>query len=368
MRSLVVCFVALLLGLSACKPGGPAAVTAERPPQRVEVVALTREDLRETLEVAGSLEANESVAIHPELAGLVREIAFVEGQTVAKGAPLARLDDAELVADAAQAEARAELARLNRERADALAADGSLAQAEMDRLRSEERAARAAWELLRVRLARTSIVAPFAGTLGARRLAVGDFATPATPLTTLDDLSALKVSFRVPERSVPQVRPGTRVTARVRVGNDARPLEVEGEVFFVSAGIDPAVRATEAKAVLRDPPAALRPGMFAAVRILLSTRENVLVAPETALLAGAGGVQVIAVGEAAGRPVARFVKVRTGLRVGPKVELTAVAPDTLEAGDRVLSSGVGAIVLFPGAPLDPVPAYVEVKPLGDERP
>lgn len=329
---------------------------------------LAREDLSETLEVTGSLEANESVAIQPELAGIVREIAFAEGQRVEKGALLARLDDAELNAQVAEAEARADLARINRGRAEALATDGTLAQAEIDRVRSEERSTVAALELLRVRLARTRLTAPFSGVLGARRLAVGDYATPASVLTTIDDLSALKVSFRVPERSIPQVQPGTRITARVRVGAEERAVQTEGEVFFVSASIDPSVRASEVKAILRNPPPALRPGMFASVRILLSTREQVLAAPEAALLAGATGVQVIAVAEKDGVPVARYVKVQTGLRAGGRVEIRPAEGEKLEAGERIVSSGAGALVLFPGAPLDPVERYVEMKPLGSDQP
>ena len=357
------------LGLAACRPK-PAAPTgaSARAPQRVEVVELVRDDLRETLEVTGTLAANESVTLQPELSGLVREIAFTEGQRVEKGALLARLDDAELAAQVAEAAARADLARINRERADALATDGSLAQAEIDRVRSEERGAVAALDLLRVRLARTRLVAPFAGVLGARRLSVGDYATPASVLTTLDDLSALKLTFFVPERSIPLVRPGTRVTARVRVGADEQAVETEGEVFFVSASIDPTVRASEVKAILRDPPPALRPGMFASVRILLSTREQVLVVPEAALLAGVRGVQVIAVERKAGGPVARYVNVQAGLRVGGRVEIRPVAPDRLEPGQRIVSSGAGALVLFPGAPLDPVDRFVEMKPLGSEQP
>ncbi len=353
---------------AACKPSGPAPASGARPPQRVEVVEVVREDLRETLEVAGSLEANESVTIHPELAGLVREITFEEGRAVEKGALLVRLDDAELRAQVEEAEARADLARINRERADMLVADRTLAQAEVDRVRSEERAARAALELLRVRLARTRIVAPTAGVLGARRLSVGDYATPAAVVTTLDDLSVLKVAFRVPERSIPQVGPGTRITARVRIGAAEQPVEAEGEVFFVSASIDPAVRASEVKAVLREPPPSFRPGMFASVKIVLSTREQVLVVPEAALVAGVRGVQVIAVGEKEGRPVARFVGVETGLRVGSRVEIRPAGSNTLAAGERIVASGAGALVLFPGAPLDPVPAFVAMKPLGSDQP
>lgn len=357
-----------LLG-AACRPSaGKASEAAGRPPQRVEVVELAREDLLETLDVTGTIEANESVSIQPEIAGIVREIAFAEGQVVEKGALLARLDDSELRAQLAEAEARADLARINRERADALARDRTLAQAEVDRVRSEERAARAVLELLRVRLERTRIVAPSAGVLGARRLSVGDYATPASVLTTLDDVSALKVSFLVPERSIPQVRPGTLVSTRIRVGFDPRPVEAEGEVFFVSASVDPSVRASEAKAVLRAPPAVLRPGMFASVRILLSVREGVLVAPEAALLAGARGVQVVAVDEAGGRPVARFVNVETGLRAGTRVEVRPVPPDTLAPGARIVAAGVGALVLFPGAPIDPTPVRVVLNPLGSEAP
>lgn len=358
----------LVVGGVACKPkssvpSGPSA----RAPQKVEVVELVRADLSETLEVTGTLEANESVGIQPELAGIVREIAFEEGQKVEKGALLARIDDAELRAQVEEAEARADLARINRERADALASDGTLAQAELDRVRSEERATVAALELLRVRLARTRLTAPFSGVLGSRRLAAGDYVTPTSVLTTLDDLSALKVTFRVPERSIPQVKVGTRVTARVRVGANEQPVETEGEVFFVSASIDPSIRASEVKAILRSPPPELRPGMFAAVRILLATREQVLVVPEAALLSGQRGVQVIAVAEKDGEPVARYVTIETGLRVGGQVEIRPVAGETLEPGTRIISSGAGALILFPGAPLNPVERFVEMKDIGSEQ-
>lgn len=366
-KSLVLA-VPLCLGLIACKPKptGPAGPSA-RAPQKVEVVELVRDDLLETLEVTGTLEANESVAIQPELPGIVREIAFEEGQQVEKGALLARIDDAELRAQVEEAEARADLSRINRERADALATDGTLAQAEIDRVRSEERANVAGLELLRVRLARTNLLAPFGGVLGSRRLAVGDYATPVSVLTTIDDLSALKVTFRVPERSIPQVKMGTRVTARVRVGANEQEVETEGEVFFVSVSIDPSIRASEVKAILRSPPPELRPGMFAAVRILLSTREQVLVVPEAALLSGQRGVQVIAVGEKDGKPVARYVTVETGLRLGGRVEIRPVATDVLIPGTRIISSGAGALILFPGAPLNPVERFVEMHDIGSDR-
>jgi membrane fusion protein (multidrug efflux system) len=180
-------------------------------------------------------------------------------------------------------------------------------------------------------------------------------------------MSALKVSFRVPERSIPQVKVGTRVTARIRVGANEQPVETEGEVFFVSTSIDPSVRASEVKAILRSPPPELRPGMFASVRILLATREQVLVVPEASLLSGQRGVQVIAVGEKEGKPVARYVTVETGLRVDGQVEIRPVAQESLEPGTRIVSSGAGALVLFPGAPLNPVERFVKMQDIGSDR-
>lgn len=359
--------LALVASLSACRPA-EKAVVAERPPQKVEVITLAPVELTDRLKVTGTLEANESIALQPEIAGIVRGIAFEEGAVVKKGQLLVQLDDAELNAQTREAEARAELARLNRSRAEALSADRTLAQSELDRARSEEMAATASLDLLRVRLARTRIESPFAGVLGSRRVAVGDYVTPSNVLTTLDDLSALKVDFQIPERSMDRVRNGSRVQVSARVGNAAEAIKAEGEVFFASRSIDPGSRAGRVRALLRDAPEGLRPGMFVTVELDLERRAGVLAAPESALLGGARGVQVIRVREEGGKHVVGPVRVSTGLRVGPLVEISAVAPDVLAAGDRIVVSGVGALALFPGAPVVPVAQNVPLRAIGSEEP
>ncbi len=369
MRVCTILWISALgVGMSACRPAGGETAAPPRPPQKVEVAVLEPVDLVDTLAVAGTLEANESVTIQPEIAGVVREIAFEEGARVEAGTLLARLDDAELAAQVREAEARAGLARLDRERAEALAADRTLAQAELDRVRSEETAAVAALDLLRVRLARTRILAPFSGVLGARRIAAGDYVTPATALTTLDDLSSLKVGFQVPERSVERVRAGTAISVSGRVGASAAPVVANGQVFFVGSSLDPTTRAGHARGRLDNPPPELRPGMFVSVSLELDRRTDVLAVAEAALLGGQGGVRLIAVGETNGQPTARYVRVQTGLRVGPRVEVRAIPPDTLMAGDRIITSGVGALTLFPGAPIQPLETLVPLRAIGSDQP
>jgi hypothetical protein len=76
---------------------------------------------------------------------------------------------------------------------------------------------------------------------------------------------------------------------------------------------------------------------------------------------------VIAVAEKDGNPVARYVSVETGLRTGGVVEIRPIAGETLESGTRIISSGAGALILFPGAPLNPVERFVEMKDIGSER-
>ncbi len=344
---------------TGCRRGTPEAAPGResaRRPQRVEVVELERHRLVETLEVTGTLAANESVQIRPEIAGVVLRIGFEEGQQVEQGALLVQLDDAEIRAQIAQAEARAELARVNLQRAENLAASRSIPASDLDQARTEATASQAELALLRVRLDRTVIRAPMSGVVGGRAFSPGDYITPSMFVTTLDDLSRMKISFRVPERFLHKVEVGTPVLARVRAGSQAdQRVEAAGEVYFVSASLDPAVRAAEVKAVLSDPPRSLKPGMFASAVITLEVREDALAVPEGALLSDARGVQIITVDEADGQPVAKYVRVNTGLRTRGLVEVSAAEGEQLEAGVRVVASGVGALILFPGAPLDPIP-------------
>lgn len=346
--------------LSGCGQGSssdaPAAArpAGARAPQAVEVTTVQRHDMQETLNLVGSLAANESTAIRPELAGVVRRILFEEGGPVRKGDPILQLDDTELQAQLAQVDARFELARLNVERSGNLSESRTIPQSEFDRARSEFAAAEAERRLLRTRLDRTLLRAPFDGIAGARTISPGDYVTPSTVITVVDDLSRLKVDFQVPERFLAKVRPESLVRASVRSTLTGEAKAIAGRVYFVSATIDRLTRSFEVKALLDDPDPSLRPGMFANITLVLEEREGVLTVPEGALLADARGLQVILVKDRDGRPVADYVRVRTGLRTRGLVEIEPLGGE-IPDGTQVVASGVGALILFPGAPLDPRP-------------
>ncbi len=347
-------------GGKAEKSGAPAAAAQKQP---VEVAAVTRRDLAETLNLVGTIAANESATIRPEINGLVRGIYFEEGQRVSQGHLLMRIDDSELQAQLAQSEARYHLAELNFQRAEKLRETRSNTEADVDRARSEFASARSDRELIKVRLDRSVIKAPFDGIVGARTLSPGDYVNPQAAVTTLDDLSRLKIEFQVPERFLAKVKPGTTFTVNLRAEDAVKkgaPAKVSGSVYFVSSVIDRSTRASQVKGFLADAPPQLKPGMFANVELVLSVIQGALTVPEGAVLTTPGGARLVVVRDRKGEKVADFVPVRLGLRSKGVVEVQADA-GRLADRDEVVASGVGALILFPGSLLDPRPARGQFK-------
>ena len=337
--------------------GADARGGASAQSQPVEVAAVERRDLVDTLTVVGSLAANESAEIRPELAGLVREILFTEGQMVRKDAVLVRIDDAELRAQLAQVQARFQLAELNVARSENLRETNTIPQSETDRARSEFAAAKAQLALLQTRLEKMQIKAPFDGVVGGRAVSPGDYVTASSVITTINDLSRLKVDFQVPERFLSKVDIGTQFSLRSRALSSGY---VRGEVYFVNSVIDRNTRSSEVKGYLAEPPSALKPGMFANIELVLEVRRGTLTVPEAAILTVPGGSQVIAVRDSGQDKLADFIPVQLGMRMKGVVEVAPLKGD-LDEGTPVVAAGVGALIIFPNTRLEPRPVRAEFR-------
>jgi membrane fusion protein, multidrug efflux system len=367
MSALKSCVAPALLGavifLTSCSKNRTAAASGGAARggqiQPVEVVAVAKRDLVESLSVVGSLAPNETAQIRAEISGAVRAVLFEECQQVRKGMVLLRVDDSELRAQLAQAEARFRLTELNLKRSEDLTQAKSMSQAEADRVRSEFASAQAELDLLRVRLAKTEIKAPFDGVVGARSISPGDYVTAATVITTLDDLSRLKVEFAVPERFSERVKPGSPFSLRAQTPSGV--VRTQGEVYFTSSVIDRATRSSQVKGYLASELAGLRPGMFANIDIVLQVRRGALTVPEGSILTTPSGSQVIAVREKGADKVAEFVNVELGLRERGLVEVKPVKEGALAEANTVVASGVGGLIIFPGARLDPRPLRAEFR-------
>lgn len=349
----------VLLAAGCAKKGPAAAAESARAKQPVEVVEIVRRDLVESLSLVGSLAPNETAQIRAEVSGQVRAVLFEEGESVPKDKVLVRVDDAELRAQAAQAEARFRLAELNLKRSEDLTQAKSMSQAEADRVRSEHASAAAELQLLRVRLAKTEIKAPFHGIVGARTISPGDYITAATVITTLDDLSRMKVDFQVPERFAERVKQGS--TFKLRAQTPTGETRTDGEVYFVSSVIDRQTRSTQVKGYVNQNGANLKPGMFANIDLVLQVRRGVLTVPEGAILTTPKGTQLIAVRDKGSDKVAEMVPVTLGLRERGLVEVTPLKPEALAEKVPVVASGVGGLMIFPGTVLEPRPLRPEFR-------
>ena len=324
--------------------------------QSVEVIKIARRDLSESLRVVGSLAANETATIRPEMSGLIRSIHFEEGRRVKKGDLLVKIDDLELKAQLAQSMSRHELAKLNLARAENLRQTQSNTAADVDRARSEFAAAEADIELLKVRLARTEVRAPFDGVVAARTLSEGDYINPQSVITTINDLSRLKAEFQVPERYIGKVRRGTTFTVKSTTGEQAPATD--GEVYFVNSVIDRNTRSSEVKGYLTNAPESVKAGMFAVIEIVLDVRKGALTVPEGAVFVDQRGPQLVTVVDEGADKVAAFVPVRLGIRTRGVVEVSAIEGQ-LSDQQSIVAAGVGSLALFPGAKLDPRPLRVE---------
>lgn len=313
----------------AVAPTAPAA--RPRPAVAVEAVTVNVSTLEQRLNAVGSLVSEESVMLRPEIAGRIRDIPFIEGQSVKRGDVLLRLDDGIARAELQQADANFGLANSKFRRADELQKEGFISRQGRDEASNTLQVERANVALARARLDKTVIRAPFDGEIGLRTVSVGDYVTAGQDLVTLQALRQLKVDFRIPELYLAQISPGQRLNVAV----DALPERTwPAQVTAISPLVDVSGRALVMRAVVDNTDGVLRPGMFARVNLLL-TETPALLVPETALAPRENRHYVYRVNG----DTVEEVAVRIGQRRGGQVEVL----EGLADGDQVVTAGLQKI-------------------------
>jgi membrane fusion protein (multidrug efflux system) len=311
-------------------PGGPA------PAVSVEAITAATAPMPQTITAVGSLRSDESVTVRPEVAGRVIAIGFQEGRPVAKGVTLVKLDPAVNEAEVQQAKANLILAKSKYERAIDLQKQGFISGQAKDEAENNLMVAQAALALTAARLAKTEIRAPFSGIIGLRSVSIGDYVKEGQDLVNLESIDPLKVDFRLPEVYLKQVQVGQTL----QVSLDALPGRVyDGKVFAINPLVDAAGRAIVIRAQVANADTALRPGMFARVRLVTKDERDALVLPEQALVPQGEEQYVFRVvdGKAA------RTKVDVGQRRDGRVEIVkGVAPGEIivTAGQLKLRDGV----------------------------
>ena len=331
--------------LAACKTGNGATPPAgggrgPQGPVPVEVTEARTDTVIDAILATGQIEAVQSIELRPDIDGRLVEILVREGSVVNSGAPLFKVDDAELKAQVSRGEAERDLARQALDRTRGLLAEKAAAPADLERAEAQMRSTQAALELLQVRLDRTTVRAPFGGVAGARMVSVGDYVTTATKLITLQTVNPQRASFQIPERYSDRLREGQRVLFQVAAlpGRDFR-----GTVDFVDPQVQLPGRTITVKASVPNPNRILQAGMFIEARLATETRLNSIVVPEDAITQIQGGafIWIVVDGKASRK------RVELGVRTPGYVEIRS----GVAVGDQVVVGGIDRLV--ENAPVQP---------------
>lgn len=321
--------VALAAGLAGCGGDPAGAARPQSPAIGVVAVPVERKTWSDMVEALGTANANESLVLTAKVTETVARVNFADGDVVEAGQILVELTGRAETAQLEEARAAFKEAQQQFERQSDLVKQGTIARSQLDAQVALRDAAQARMNAIRARLSDRVITAPFAGVLGFRRVSEGTLVTPGTEITTLDDVSTIKLDFSVPETALASMRQGLPVHATSAAWPGRR---FEGQIASIGSRVDPVSRAVAVRALLPNPDGLLKPGMLLGVAIETAPRETIVM-PEIALVSVGTRHYVYTVDADS---VARQVEVGIGARRAGEVEITR----GLDAGQRVVTDGI----------------------------
>jgi RND family efflux transporter MFP subunit len=326
-------------------PGGPGGGK----PQPVEVLALAPGPIRETGEYLGTLVSRSSVVVYPQVAGNVANIFVKPGARVAQGQPLLEVDPRRERAGVLNAEAQRssalsqrQYAQSTRKRAEQLLAEGLVSRQDYEQSVSQSAAAEASasaaeaqLQAQQVELSYYRISAPFEGVVGSIPVKVGDYVTPQTPLTSVDQSQLLEISVSVPAERASQVKVGTTLVEVL--GDTEKPL-VSAPVFFVAPTPNPSTQLVELRSAFQNTQG-LRAAQVLHVRVVYSTHEALRLPPYAVTQQSSQYFVMMAVeGDGGGRVVRR-----TPVKLGELTDNFYEVKDGLRQGDTIVVGSLQSI-------------------------
>ncbi len=341
-RHPVIIFFALALGLLAYfvfqrsmetsaggtsggfgRPGGET---------QVEVTEVKMQIIADRVESIATAVANESIDILPKVADTISKVHFEDGDFVEQGDILVELTNESETARLDEALAGAQEARRQYTRMEELVSKNLVARTELDVAEANMEMADARLEGVMVAMDDRVVRAPITGVLGFRNVSEGSMASATTLITTLDDISIIKLDFTVPEKHLSHLSTGQTIEAESIVYPDR---VFAGEIRVVSSRIDPVTRSVSLRAHINNSEGLLRPGMLMTIVMELN-EESSLVVPELSAVLSQGSSYVFVVDDT---NTVRQMPVELGRRRPGVVEILS----GLKAGDRVISRGVNKV-------------------------
>lgn len=316
-----------------------AATTTSTQQQQQSITAdaliVSTQPLSAEIEIPGTILAGETTEIHPEISGRVVQLNVREGTFVGKGALLAKLYDGDLQAQLRKLEVQLKIAQQTEDRQGQLLKIQGISQQEYDLSLLQVSNLKADIDIVREAVRKTEVRAPFSGKLGLRNISPGAFVTSATIVTTISQVSQLKIQFNVPEKYGSQLKNGQPINFMV----DGSAKTFTANIIAAEVMMDENTRSLAIRALVKNSDPSLIPGVFAKVRIILGKNEEAILIP-TIVVQPLGRKKLVYLYKG-GKSIP--ADITTGVRDSSSVQVLT----GLNVGDTVITTGL--LFLRPGA-------------------
>jgi membrane fusion protein (multidrug efflux system) len=300
----------------------------------VDAMVTSARQLSSDIEVPGTIMANESTEIRSEVSGRVVQLNVKEGTHVQQGALLAKLYDGDLQAQLKKLEVQLKIAEQTENRQGQLLKIQGISQQEYDLSLLQANNLKADIEIINEAIRRTEIRSPFSGKLGLRNISPGAYITPTTIVTTISQVNQLKIQFNVPERYGSLLRIGQPVNFTV----DGSQKNYTANILATEVMLDENTRSLAIRALVSNTDAALIPGVFAKVKIILGQNDAAILIPTIVVQPQGRKKLVYLYKNGKSNPV----EITTGVRDSSNVQVLT----GLNIGDTVITTGL--LFLRPG--------------------
>lgn len=306
-------------------------------PVSVNVMIVKDTAVSNQIDITGTIDANEKVSLISQTAGNITGIYFNEGSHVTKGQLLVKVYSQDLQASLQQYQAQMVLARDVNNRNKILFQKEAVSKEEYETSQSSLKSLQAQANVVRAQIARTEIRAPFSGVIGLRNVSPGGYLSPSTPIATLVNIDPAKVTFSVPERYLPIINKGSKVSFTVESSRET----FNAVVYAIEPALDANSRTITVRAKAPNPKNVLTAGSFAKINLTLDQIPKTIMVPTECVIPDLKSSKIYIYKN--GIAVAKDVK--TDLRTDTKIQII----DGIKAGDSIIVSGL--IQIRPKAPV-----------------
>jgi len=313
--------------LVACnsKPKVPEA--RPNPPTVVDVIIAAPKVVNRNIEVNGTVVANEYVELRPEVSGRLTYLNVPEGNRVAQGTVLARVNDADLRAQYSKIQVQLDLAQKTEERYKQLLAVNGINQSDYDNVVNQVNGYKADMSYTQALIDKTVVRAPFTGVLGLRQVSPGAYVTPTNIIATLQQVDRIKIDFTIPEEYGSYIKKGGTIDIEFDALKSTRR---KAQIIATEPQVNQTTRNLKVRAVL--PPGAGNPGAFVKVYVQSGVDKKAIMVPTNAIIPDDKNKQLILVKDGK----ANFANVETGVRESDNVEIVS----GVNIGDSIVVTGV----------------------------